>query len=166
MLVGIELGESLDAQERREKQGLKPSPQRLVTVMQEGKVVVGMGLPIGLDGLLELRHHRVEGPVLIEPMLQEMHAHIEHTGLDSDDLGAGDRRPMTRRVVRAALGAAQLPPPSQAVEMTDTDVQRDMTLGHLVEEESTGALRVFMKQGHQERFVNVIELSTGTKRWT
>jgi hypothetical protein len=80
--------------------------------MQEGKVVVGMGLLIGLGDLLELSHHRVEGPLLIEPMLKEMHAHIEHTGLDSDDLGASDRWPMKRRVVRAALGAAELPPPS------------------------------------------------------
>jgi hypothetical protein len=99
-------------------------------------------------------------------MLKEMPAHIEQTGLDPDDLSAGGRRPTTGGGARAALGAAKLPPPSQAVEMTDTDVQRDMTLGHLVEEESTGALRVFMKQVHQYRFVNVIELSIGTKRWT
>ena len=166
MLVGIELGQSVDAKEGRKEQGLKPSQQSLVTVMQEGKVVVGMGLLIGLGGLLELSHYRVEGVLLIEPMLKEMNAHIEQTGLDPDDLGAGGRRPMTRRVVRAALGAAEPPPPSQAVEMTDTDIKRDMTLGHLIEEESTGALRVVMKQGHQQRFVNVIELSTGTKRWT
>jgi hypothetical protein len=82
-------------------------------------------------------------------MLKEMHAHIEQTGLDLDDLGAGGRRTMTGSVARASLGAAKLPPPSQAVEMTDTDVKRDMTLGHFVEEESTGALRVFMQQVHQ-----------------
>jgi hypothetical protein len=95
MLVGIELGQSVDAQEGRNKQGLKPSQQSRLTVMQEGKVVVGMGLLMGLDGLPELSHHRVEGPVLIEPMLKEMHAYIEQTGLDSDDRGAGSRRPMT-----------------------------------------------------------------------
>ena len=99
-------------------------------------------------------------------MRKEMHAHIEQTGLDSDNLGAGGGRPMTGRVARAALRAAELPSPSQAVEMTDTDIKRDMMLGHLVEEESTGALRVVMQQVHQDSFVNVIELSTGPKRWT
>jgi hypothetical protein len=133
MLVGIELGESVDAQEGGKKQGLKPSPQRLVTVMQEGKGVVGMGLLIGLDGVLELSHHRVKSALLFEPMLKEMHAHIEQTRLDSDDLSAGGRRSMTGSGARAALGAAELPPSSQAVKMTDTDVKRDLTLGHLVE---------------------------------
>jgi len=33
MLAGIKLGESFDAKERSKQQGLKPSTQRLVTVM-------------------------------------------------------------------------------------------------------------------------------------
>ena len=166
MLVGIELGESVDAQEGGKQQGLKASPQRRVAVMQEGKVVTGMRRLMGCDRLLELRHNRVQGALLIEPMLKEMHPHIEQTGLEPDDLGAGSRRPRTGSGARAALRPAKLPPPSQAVEMTDTDVKRDMILGHLVEQESTGALRVCMKHVHQYRFVNVIELSTGTTRWT
>ncbi len=133
MLVGIELGETFNAKERSKKQGLKASPQGLVTVMQEGKVVTRMTLLMGRDSLLELIDYQVEGALLIEPRLKEMHAHIGQTGLDADDLGAGGRRPMRGRVARASLGAAKLPLTSQAVEMTDTDVKRDMMLGHLVE---------------------------------
>ena len=145
MLVGIELGEPVDAKEGGKKQGLKASPQSLVAVMQEGKVVIGVRLPMGGDRLLELSHNRVKGALLIEPMRKEMHAHIGQTGLYADDVGAGGRRPMTRGVARASLGSIQLPLTSQAVEMADTDVKRRMTVGYLVEQEPTGALGLFMK---------------------
>ncbi len=69
-------------------------------------------------------------------------------------------------MARAALWSAKLPLTSQAVEMTDTDIEGRMTLGHLVEQESTGALRVFMQQVQQESFVDDIELSTRKKGWT
>jgi hypothetical protein len=146
MFVDIELGESIDAQERGKQQGLKASPQGLITVMQEGKVVTGMGFLVDGDGLLELRHYGVEGTLLIEPVLKEMHAHIGQTGLDADDAGAGGRRPMTGGMSRASLGSTKLPLTSQAVEMTDTDVKRRMALGDLVEHEPTGAQGLFMKQ--------------------
>ncbi len=145
MLVGIERGEPVDAKEGGKKQGLKPSTQGLVAVMQEGKVVTGVHLLMGCDRLLELSHNRVKGALLIEPMLKEMHARIGHTGLDADDVGAGGRRPMTGGVSRASLGSTQLPLTSQAVEMADTDVKRRMTVGDLVEQEPTGALGLFMK---------------------
>jgi hypothetical protein len=101
--------------------------------MQEGKVVTGMALLMGRDGQLELIDYRVEGALLIEPLLEEMHAHIGQTGLYADDLGAGGRRPMRGSVARASPGSAKLPLTSQTVEMTDTDIEGRMTLGHLVE---------------------------------
>ncbi len=166
MLVGIELGETFNAKERGKKQGLKASPQGLVTVMHEGKVVTRMGLLMGRDSLLELSDSRVEGVLLIEPRLKEMHAHRGQTGLDADDHGVGGRRPMRGSVARASLGSAQLPLTSQAVEMTDTDIEGRMTLGHLVEEEPTGALGLFMKQVEDQSLFDITELSTGTKGWT
>ncbi len=114
-------------------------------MMQQGKVVTGMRLLMGGDRLVELRHNRVKGALLIEPMLKEMHAHRGQTGLDADAGGAGGRRTPWRGVARASLGAAKLPLMSQAVEMADTDVKRHMTLGDLVEQEPTGALGLFMK---------------------
>ena len=57
MLMGIERGEPGDTQHGRQKQGLKAAPQRLLAVMQQGKVVTRMRLLIGLDGLLELGHY-------------------------------------------------------------------------------------------------------------
>ncbi len=166
MLVGIELGEAFDAKEGSQKEGLEASPQGLVAVMQEGKVVIRMRLLVARDGLLKLSDHRVEDALLIEPMLKEMEAYRGQTGLYPDDLGPAGRWPMTGGVARAPLRAAKLPLTPQAVEMTDTDIEGRMTLGHLVEQESTGALRVFMQQVQQESFVDDIELSTRKKGWT
>jgi hypothetical protein len=73
---------------------------------------------------------------------------------------------MTGAVARAALGAAKLPPTSQPVEMTHTDVKGRMSPGDLVAEEPTGALRVCMQQVQHESLVDITELSTGTKGWT
>ncbi len=145
MLVGIELGESVNAKEGGKKQSLKPSTKGLVAVMQEGKVVIGVRLLMGCDRLVKPSHNRVKGACLIEPMRKEMHADIGQTGLDADDVGAGGRRPRTRGVARASLGTTKLPLTSQAVEMADTDVKRRMTVGDLVEQEPTGALGLFMK---------------------
>ena len=45
----------------RKKQGLKAAQQRLLAMMQQGKVVVRMRLLIGLYRLRELGHHRAKG---------------------------------------------------------------------------------------------------------
>jgi len=62
-------------QQGGKKQGLKAPPQRLLAVMQQREVIVGLGALMGLDGLSELGDNRAKGIVLIEPMGKEMHAH-------------------------------------------------------------------------------------------
>ncbi len=166
MLVGIELGEPVEAKEGGKKQGLKASPQRLVTVMHEGKVVIGVRLLMGCDRLVKPSHNRVKGACLIEPMRKEMHAHRGQTGLYADDVGAGGCMLMTGGVARASLGSTQMPLTSQAVEMADTDVKRRMTVGDLVEQEPTGALGLFMKYVEDQRLFDVTALSTRIKGWT
>jgi hypothetical protein len=42
--------------------------------MQQGKVVTRMRRLLGLYRLCELRHHRVKGMLLVEPMGKYMHA--------------------------------------------------------------------------------------------
>jgi len=134
--------------------------------MYEGKVVIGMRVLIGSDRLLELRHHRVKSPLLIEPMGTEMHPDRRQTGLELDDLGSGGRRPSRRLVTRTALGSIELPPTPQAIEMAHTDVKGSMSLGDLVEQKSARALRVVVKEFPHQGLVDLTELSTGTKGWT
>src|SRR6478672_6176375 len=71
--------------------------------------------------------------------------------------------PTAWSLARAALGPIELPPAPQAIQMANTDVNGRMTLGDLVEQEPTRALRVFMKQGPQPGLLNVTELSACTK---
>src|SRR5712691_2990036 len=125
-----------------------------------------MRMLIGLYGLLKLADNRLKCPLLIEPLGKEMHAHIEHTGPHLDDLSPRGRRPTAWSLARAALGPIELPPAPQAMQMAHTDVNGRMTLGDLVEQEPTRALRVFMKQGPQPGLLNVTELSACTKGWT
>ena len=86
MLVGIKPRECLDPQQGRKKQCLEAPPQRLVPVMQQGKVVIGMGALMGLDGLLELDHHWAKDLVLVEPVGKEMHPRKLQMGRGLDDL--------------------------------------------------------------------------------
>ena len=93
MLVSIERRQFLDPKQGRKKQRLEATTQRLLTVMQQGKIVVEMGALIGLDGLLELDHHWAKGITVVEPVGKEMHTHKRQTGRDLDDLRpTGDRR--------------------------------------------------------------------------
>ena len=92
MLVGIESGQCLDPQQGGKKQGLKAPPQRLLAVMQQREVIVGLGALMGLDGLGELGHNRAKGIVLIEPMGKEMHAHTRQMRRDLDDRCARTNR--------------------------------------------------------------------------
>ena len=110
MLMGIKRGEVVDTQKGGKKQGLQPATKSLLAVLSKGKVVTGVRLLIRSDGLLELRHHRVKGPLLIEPVGQKMHPDIRQTGLYLDALGSGGCRPRTGLVARAALGPIELPP--------------------------------------------------------
>jgi hypothetical protein len=166
MLVGIKRGESFDAKEGGKKQRLKTAKQGLLAVMSQGKVVTRMRVLMGLYGLRELGDNRGKCPLLLEPLGKEMHAHIGQTGPHLHDLCTGGRRPTAWGLARAALGPIELPPAPQALQMANTDVHGCMTLGDLVEQEPTRALRVFMKQGPQPGLLNVTELSACIKGWT
>src|SRR5712691_9388140 len=72
-------------QERGKKQGLKAAQQGEFAMMQQRKILLRMALLIGLDGLLELGHHRREAMVLVEPMRKEMHADTRQTGQECND---------------------------------------------------------------------------------
>ena len=162
----IKRGESVDAQQGRKKQRLEAATQRLFPVMQQGKVVVGMGALMGFDGLLKLDHHRAKGILLVEPVGKEMHAHKGQTGRDLDDLRARGNRRTAWRLARAPLGPIQLPLSPPPVEMAETHRHEDLPLGDLVEEDSARTLRVLMEQGPQQGLLHFTKLSPSTKGWT
>jgi hypothetical protein len=49
--------------------------------------------------------------------------------------------------------------------MAHTDIKGCMSLGDLVEQESTRALRVIVKEFPHQGLLDLTELSAGTKRW-
>jgi hypothetical protein len=65
MFMGIECGESVDATQRRKKQGLKAAQKRRLAMMQQGKVIARMRLLMRLYRLGELGHNRAKGFVLV-----------------------------------------------------------------------------------------------------
>ena len=107
MLVGIESGQGRDPQQGGKKQGLKAPPQRLLAVMQQREVIVGLGALMGLDGLSELGHNRAKGIVLIEPMGKEMHANTRQMGCDLDHRSASTHRTDQGCVAGAAFDMGQ-----------------------------------------------------------
>ncbi|MEK6618145.1 MAG: hypothetical protein AABY90_05545, partial [Nitrospirota bacterium] len=56
----------------------------------------------GLYGRRELGHHPVKGPLVVEPMRQELHAHTRQTGPEADDRCSRDSRPRGWRLTRTA----------------------------------------------------------------
>jgi hypothetical protein len=164
--VGITRGASVATHEGGKNQRLKTAQQGLLAVMSQGKVVTRMRLLMGLYGLRELGENRLTGPLVIEPLGTERPAHREHTGPHLDDLSPRGRRPTAWSLARAALGPMELPPAPQAMPLAHTDVHGRMTLGDLVEQEPTRALRVGMKQGPPPGLLNVTELAACTKGWT
>src|SRR6266571_2155119 len=68
-----------------------------------------MRVLMGLYGLRELGHNQVKGPLVVEPMRQEMHAHKRQTGPDADDRCARDSRARGWRVTRTSLATIELP---------------------------------------------------------
>ena len=109
MLVSIERGESVDAKQWSQQECLKAALQRLLPVMQQRKVVVGMRSLMGLDRLLELVYNWAKCPVLIEPMRKEMHANTQQTGRDPHERCAGENRWTVFGLARATLGPVELP---------------------------------------------------------
>ena|SRR5712692_2502285 len=103
MLVGIKLAEAVDTPQRGKKQRLKAAHKRLLAVMQQGKDIARMRLLIGLYRLCELRHDRVKGMLLVEPMGKYMHADEGQTGRNREQLSLGLRFFFASRPGGAAL---------------------------------------------------------------
>ena len=85
MLVGIERRQGLDPQQGRKKQRLEATTQRLLAVMQQGKVVVGMLRAIGVHRLLQQGHDRAHTPVLLPPRCEYVHANKRQRRRDMDE---------------------------------------------------------------------------------
>jgi hypothetical protein len=135
-------------------------------MMQQRKVIVGMGTLMGFNGLSELGHNRAKGLVLVEPMGQEMHAHKRQTGPEADDRCSRDSRPRVWRLTRTSLATIELPLHPPPVELAQADRNRSLPPRGLVEQQPARALRVLLEQAPQQGLLNVAELSAGTKRWT
>jgi hypothetical protein len=73
---------------------------------------------------------------------------------------------MAWRVAWAALGSIALPPPPPPIEMAHTDLQGRMSLEHLIEQESTRALRFVLEHIPHHGLLDGTKLSAGTKGWT
>src|SRR6267143_6407177 len=162
MLVGIKRGESFDAKEGGKKQRLKTAKQGLLAVMYQGKVVTRMRVLMGLYGLRELGDNRVKGPLVGEPMRQEMHAHKRQTGPDADDRCSRDSRSRGGRLTRTSLATIELPLHPPPVELAQADHNRSLPPRGLVKQQPARALRVLLEQAPQQGLLNVPELSAGT----
>src|SRR5229473_756845 len=137
MLAGIEPGKAVDTQQGGKKQRLKAVQQRLLTVIQQGKVVARMRVLMGLDRLRELGHHRARG-----------------------------NRPRAFSLTRASLAPIASPGGPPPVDMTKAHRKRSLPLGDLVEKHSARALRLLLEQGPQQGLLNFAKLSSTIKGWT
>ncbi len=88
---------------------------------------------MGLYGLRELGHNQVKGPLVVEPMRQEMHAHKRQTGPDADDRCARDSRARGWRVTRTSLATIELPLYPPPIELAQADRNRSLSPSNLVE---------------------------------
>src|SRR6266487_4720444 len=125
-----------------------------------------MRVLMGLYGLRELGHNQVKGPLVVEPMRQEMHAHTRQTGPDVDDRCSRDSRPRGGRLPRPSLATIALPLYPPPIELAQADRHRSLPPRGLVKQPPARALRVLLEQAPQQGLLNVPELSAGTKRWT
>ena len=121
---------------------------------------------MGLYGLRELGHNEVKGPLVVEPMRKEMHAHTRQTGPDVDDRCSRDSRPRGWRLPRPSLPTIELPLYPPPIELAQADRNRSLPPRGLVESQPARALWVFLEQAPQQGLLQVAELSAGTKRWT
>ncbi len=74
MLAGLELREPVETQQGGKKQCLQAAHKRLLAVRHQGTGIARMRLLLRLYRLRELRHNRVKGMLLVEPMGTHMHA--------------------------------------------------------------------------------------------
>src|SRR3977135_1610591 len=109
--------------------------------MQQGKVLLRLGVRIELDRMLELGDYWAKAPLLLEPMRKKMYADKRQPGGDPDDLCVRGPRRVAFCTARAALAPIQLPFDAQPVEMADASLKRCRTLGQLVAQHPRGAFR-------------------------
>ena len=69
----------------RKQQCLEATTQRLLAVMQQGKVVVGMLRAIGVNRLLQQGIDRAHPPVLVPPRCEYVHANKRQRRRDLDE---------------------------------------------------------------------------------
>src|SRR5215470_14754202 len=84
MRVGIERREGLDPHEGGKQQRLEATTQRLLAVMQEGKVVSGMLRALGVNRLLQQGHDRTHTPVWWPPRCASMDTNERQRRSDMD----------------------------------------------------------------------------------
>jgi hypothetical protein len=74
MLVGIERRQGLAPQQGRKQLRLATPTQRLLAVMRQGKIIVGMRRAVGVHRLLQQGHDRAHPPLLLPPRFEYGHA--------------------------------------------------------------------------------------------
>src|SRR6266404_1081419 len=94
--------------------------------MQQGKVLVWMPVLIGLYGLLELGHHRLNGVLLVEPMGKQMHTDKRQPRHNLDEMSMRLRFFLRARSARSPFPAIEPPCLPQAIDLTEGD--RDLPL--------------------------------------
>lgn len=166
MRMGIEASQGLDPQQGSKQQGLQAPQQRPLLMMQQGTVVIWMGVLLRLDRLLESGHHRHQAILLVEPMGTEMPPDTRPLGRDLDHRIARAQRAAQGRVARAAFFPRQFPLRSEPVKMADAHYDQDLTLGDLCEHLTAWALPVLMEQLPPKGQLNSTKLSPSLKRWT
>ena len=101
--MGIACGESVDATQRRKKQGLKAVQKRRRAMMHQGKVIARRRLLMRLYRLGELGHNRAQGLVLVEPLGTQRHADTRQTGHNLDEMSLRRRFFFARSLGAVAL---------------------------------------------------------------
>jgi hypothetical protein len=166
MCGGIKPAEALETQHGREKQRLKAATSRLLAVMPQGHVIVWMPVLRGLDGLLELGHHRRKGVLWVEPMGTPRPPHKRHMGHDPHDLCALGNCQTALRVPRTALATIHPPCGPPPIDMAKAHSHGSLPLGSLVEEHATRARWLLLEPAPQPSLLNFTALSSRTQRWT
>src|SRR5438132_8339532 len=112
MLMSIEGGEAVDAQQRRKHQRLKAAQKCRLTMMQQSKVIARMRLFMRLYRLCELSHNRAKGLVLVEPLGQQMHADKRQPRHNLDEMSLRLRFFFASSLAAVALSLDSAPLPS------------------------------------------------------
>src|SRR5262249_22440969 len=135
-------------------------------MMQQGKIVVGIGVLISLDRLLKSGHYGRKRLLLVEPVGEEMHPDKRQMGRDLHQCCTRTRRMAQGGVTGAAFTPIQVPLHPQSVEMANAHRHRNLTLSNLFEHDTAWALRVLVEHLPHQGHLHDAQLSPGLKRWT